>query len=404
MGINSLNSLVKRHAANAYFELPITKLAGKRIAIDAYNWMYTYIAIARKKVITYTDVTVAEPDVSEIRREWFAAAIDFILQLLVDGITPIFVFDGESPVEKDGTQAKRRAAKVAARAKIEALQAQVKQALQVKQDNSAAIVEALRKELRNYVTITEEDSKIFQTVLTGIGIPCLQAASEGEQLCSMLCADGIVAAVYSVDTDNLAYGCPLLITGFSQNSSRAANGDRIRHLDCVRLDYILAGLALDHVTFVDLCIMCGCDHNTNMPGIAAIKSYALIKQYGTIDKLPVKHDITCLLHKTCRRLFSYVPSQDLIVGTVPLYDINLKALDTAAQHLQAAGTASLLGKITAVYQIVKPSSAGYIVDLQLQPLLKYVPVSDNIAVVTPVVTPSVTPRIVRLNIIYKSTT
>ena len=141
-----------------------------------------------------------------------------------------------------------------------------------------------------------------------------------------------------------------------------------------------------------------------MPGIAAIKSYALIKQYGTIDKLPVKHDITCLLHKTCRRLFSYVPSQDLIVGTVPLYDINLKALDTAAQHLQAAGTASLLGKITAVYQIVKPSSAGYIVDLQLQPLLKYVPVSDNIAVVTPVVTPSVTPRIVRLNIIYKSTT
>jgi len=88
--------------------MPITKLGGKRIAIDANNWMYTNMAIARKKVVNNTNVLVEEPNVLEIRREWYLLALNFIIGFLTNNITPVFIFDGKHPIEKEATKAKRR--------------------------------------------------------------------------------------------------------------------------------------------------------------------------------------------------------------------------------------------------------------------------------------------------------
>lgn len=395
MGVKAINPLLRRYAPDAFITIPISHLLGKRIAIDGHNWMYTNMAIARKKVINRTDVAIQEPNPIEIRREWFSAAIHFITGWLINGITPVFVFDGPDTPGKDETKAKRRDNRIAIRIKIDALYTQLRNNTL---ERPANIVEELRKELRNFNYISSEDFELFKMVIKGIGIPCLQATGDGERLCSMLCIEGKVAAVFSIDTDNLVYGCPLIITGFSETYTYDDHGNRIAHMDCVRHDRILTGLNIPHSVFVDLCIMSGCDYNTNMPGYAAIKSYALLQKHGTIDDLPRNLNTDCLKHLRCRELFKYVPSDSLIDRTEPVtdvdggspkidyeglkilpkenvgpLDINKGALATARDYLEMAGISGQIERLILCYHQVIPATDGLIEQLSLAPGPHYTP-------------------------------
>lgn len=393
MGIKNINILLKQHAPDSFFSIPIDELSGKRIAIDGNNWMYTNMAIARKKVINKTNIPVQEPNMVEIRREWFILAVNFITGWLAHNITPVFVFDGKHPPEKDNTKAKRRDTRVAALVKIDALYAQLKQD---SLENSVSIIEDLRKELRNYNFISNEDFELFKMVIKGIGIPCLQAASDGEQLCSSLCIEGKVAAVFSVDTDNLVYGCPLMVTGFSDTYKYDKYGSRTSQLTCVRLDRILEGMKISHSLFVDLCIMSGCDFNTNMPGYAAIKSFGLLRRFGSIDDLPRNLNTECLKHVRCREIFKYIPSDSLIINqesndtgeeSPPAYDfmrkqdintcspldINKHAIATARDYLEMAGISGQIDRIMTSYHQITSVSDGYIEMLNLAPAPHYEP-------------------------------
>lgn len=402
MGINRINPLIKRYAPDAFFTMPISKLAGKRIVIDAHGWMYANMSTARKKVVDRTDIVKEEPNMVDIRREWFLSAIAFILKWLSYNVTPIFVFDGHHPSEKDATKEKRHAKRIAQRAKIDAIYSQLRNN---PLDAPGNLIEELRKELRNYNSISAEDFELFKTVLAGIGIPCLQAAADGEQVCAMLCVEGKVAAVFSVDTDNLVYGCPLVINKFSESSSYDENGNRVLDVKCVRLDRALAGLNIPHSVFVDLCIMSGCDYNKNMPGYAAIKSFGLLQKWGSIDDLPRNLNIECLRHLRCRDIFKYVPSASIIVEedeetppideeeVLPLedvspmhpailrqpiirgeaLDINKMAIANARDYLEMVGVGGQIEKIIANYERLTPSTAGTVADLQLLPGPRYVP-------------------------------
>jgi len=394
MGINGINKLIKRHSPDAFLVILISWLSGKRIAIDGNNWMYTNMAIARKKVIKKTDVSVQEPNPQQIRREWFLAAINFILTWISYNVTPVFIFDGDHPPEKADTKAKRRDARIAAKAKIDALYGQLKGDILARPAN---IIEELRKELRNYNFISGEDFELFQMVIKGIGIPCLKAIGDGERLCSTLCVEEQVAAVFSVDTDNLVYGCPLVIIGFADTCSYDNNGQRVPHLNCVRLDKALEGLKINHSLFVDLCIMSGCDYNKNIPGYASINSYNLLQKYGSIDDLPRNFNIDCLKHIRCRELFSYVPSDLLIMSSdtpndtdvivenaydglqlrqlenVGPLDINKHAITTARDYLEMAGISGQIDRIITSYSHITPASNGYIESLELSPAPKYTP-------------------------------
>lgn len=383
MGIIGINKLLQRNAPQAFFTIPITKFSGKRIAIDANNWMYTNMAIARKKIINKTDIANIDPSSNEIRKEWLLMALNFIIGWLNYSITPVFVLDGTHPIEKDDTKAKRRDVRNASKIKIEALTSQIRNNNIEKQYD---IIEELRKELRNYNYISTEDFELFKMIIKGIGIPCLQAKGDAEQLCSMLCIEGKVAAVYSSDTDNLVYGCPLIITGInSQMVSYDENGMKVSYLDCVRHDKILQDLQISHSFFVDLCIMCGCDYNTNMPGYAAIKSFDLLKKYGCIEDLPRNFNTECLKYQRCRDIFKYVVSDTIIDlkddEEKPSLDINRGAIKTSRDYLEMGGVSGQIERIIYAYNNMQPVSDGFIDDLKLNPTIKYVPPSQRVTLI-----------------------
>ncbi len=373
MGPKNISKIIKRHAQNAFFSMPIEWLSGKRVAVDAYNWMYINMATARKKVINKTDVAMQEPNQYEIRKEWFLALINFIIGWSSYNITLVFVFDGKHPPEKDATKEERRNKRIAARKKIDDLYEQLRGDIL---DQPINIVDELRKELKNYNYIPPEDFDLFKNVLRAIGMPCLQATGDGEQLCASLCIDGRVAAVFSTDYDNFALGAPIIIIGFSDSCTYNEFGHKIPHVDCVRLDRILTGLNMSHDLFVDLCIMSGCDFNTNIPRHGSIKSYNLLQKHGSIDKLPNTLDITCLNHIRCRDIFRYVSSQQLTVvedDDLPLLDINKSALTTSREYLELAGISGQISRIITCYQNIHPATDGYIEQLNLEPAPHYIP-------------------------------
>lgn len=354
MGIKNINPLLKKQSPDAFFDVPIETFSGKRLAVDANNWMYVSMANARKRVIKKTDLFNSKPDQNEIRKEWLLSLFSFLTGWLYYGVTPVLVFDGKHPVEKEETKAKRKDTRTSAKQKIQDLYQQLEN---VDLEFPGDIVEKLRKELCNYTTLTSEDFDAFRTVCSAVGVPCLQAEGDGEKLCSSLCTEGKVAAVFSTDTDNLVYGCPLLVTAFSDKCSYDQFGHKVCHVDCVRFDKVLEGLGVHHSLFVDLCIMSGCDYNTNIPGIAAVKALTLLKKHRSIDNLKDLVDISHLKHERCRELFKYVPSEELTKDSLKL-EFNKEALLTSREVLDAFGLSGELHRFVILLNSCPAPSDG----------------------------------------------
>lgn len=137
-----------------------------------------------------------------------------------------------------------------------------------------------------------------------LGIPYLKAYGEAEALCASLAVHGYVDGVLSRDTDSLVYGAPLFVCEFKQDE-----------MTWTTLKEVLDSLELTMKQFIDLCIMCGCDYNMNMPKIGPVTAYKKIMQYGSIEEYEKNEsvDTTCLRYKRCREIF--VPySQEYLKG------------------------------------------------------------------------------------------
>lgn len=51
----------------------------------------------------------------------------------------------------------------------------------------------------------------------------------------------------------------------------------------IKLDLVLKGLNLSMDSFIDLCILSGCDYTENIDGIGSVKAYKLISELGNIE-------------------------------------------------------------------------------------------------------------------------
>lgn len=375
MGITGLNKLIMNCAPKAFFSINSNCLYGKRVAIDACNWMYNNMNIARKKVIDKRFCISMYIDDMYVRREWFTLLIRFLFRWLENNITPVFVFDGVSPLEKKDVKDKRKQTKAGTKKRIEALQTKIEES-GGSHSCSIHLLNELKRELKNYNVISAEDFNLFKTFLHGLGIPCIQASSECEHLCSVLCMEGKVAAVYSADTDNLVYGCPLMITKLMDIYDEKVNRKTL-FLECVRLDEALRGLHISHTEFVDMCILCGCDYNTGFVN-DAFQAYILIQQYKLIDLFPATLDISKTKHYRCRELFAYKNSQSLILPSERLpnkgiYDIDKTNLDKIKAQMEMIGDFFYMDRMKRAYTKMTYSRDGWPSNLLLIPTPVYIP-------------------------------
>jgi len=300
MGIRDINDTIKKYYT--YSQCKLDYLKGRCIAVDFGTWMFKYWMPAAKRVIMKTNLITMDPDPSEIRKTWFTYSQVGILRFLNNGVFPVFVFDGPCPQDKEGEKAKRLASKIKAKEEYRELLESTRNSSDIL--DHIGNMDVLRKKCYDAYSIPREEYDIIMYFLKSMGFNVFKPNCEAEKFCSMLCIDGLVSAVYSSDTDNLAYGCPLWISDIDDSS----DGTIVTYISYPDM---ISYLGVTKDIFTDLCIIHGCDYNNRIKGIGPDKGSKLIMQYHSIDNIASVKDVTPLNHHRCRELFMYSESKML---------------------------------------------------------------------------------------------
>jgi 5'-3' exonuclease len=124
---------------------------------------------------------------------------------------------------------------------------------------------------KNILIVKKIHSEQVIEFLESLGIPFFKAFSESEEMCAFLQKKGLVDFVVTEDTDALTFGAKKVIFG--------------EKVYC--LDTILADLQINFTSFIDLCILCGCDYTTTIPKVGPVNALRLIKKYHSIDNFEI---------------------------------------------------------------------------------------------------------------------
>ncbi|HIE14507.1 TPA: flap endonuclease-1, partial [Candidatus Bathyarchaeota archaeon] len=194
MGVN-LKDLVPK------MEIKLKDLAGESIAIDAYNALYQFLAIIRQP-----DGTPLKNHAGRVTSH-LSGLFYRTCNLLEMGIKVLYVFDGTSPALKEA-EIKRRS-----KVKEEALR-KYEEALKMGKVEEARMYAQMTSRLKDYMA---EDAK---RLLSLMGIPWVQAPSEGEAQAAHIVKRGDADYCASQDYDSLLFGAPRLLRNVTISGRR----------------------------------------------------------------------------------------------------------------------------------------------------------------------------------------
>jgi len=272
MGIKGLNQFLIKKVPEAYVTVPITTFKNKKVAIDMSVYMYKFLHGANKVIVNQTDISKEQINQDDVFNLWIELTLKFIKKWIDYEITPVIIFDGPNIKEKQKTVNERKQSKLEKKEKIDHMMMQFKVDPNLL---SLTNIFELKDLLISYVNITPESRELYKNIIKSTGVPYFESQDEAEKLCSLLCHQGYVDAVVTNDIDALVYHCPLMIKEFDEK------------LTIIHLDKVLTGLKMNFDTFVDLCIMCGCDYNNHMKGLGPAKAYKLLMTYGCYNNIPL---------------------------------------------------------------------------------------------------------------------
>lgn len=273
MGIKDVNSFLKKQEIPCFISSPVTCLSGYRIAIDTYNWIYTYMSSAYNRYFSQPDFLM-EDEVNE--REVFKYLLtdlrDFIIICADKNITPVFVWDGQHPEEKSQTKIKRREERIKRATEAEELKQQLLSQHKLLRDKKK--IEEWKIKYSTSTRLSRVYFDLFGDFIEAIGLPNIRAEGDGEKLCVELNLCGYVCAIWSRDTDLYALGATIMITNLNEYSC-----------EYVEIQEIRDGLKMTQSQIRDFCIACECDYNQRIKGYGPIKIFKLFNLHKTIESI-----------------------------------------------------------------------------------------------------------------------
>jgi flap endonuclease-1 len=120
-----------------------------------------------------------------------------------------------------------------------------------------------------------------------MGVPHIQAPSEGEAEAACLAKGGKVWAAGSQDWDSLLFGAPKLVRNITITGRRkVARKEKyiVVNPELVELDSVLSQLGITHEQLILVGILVGTDYNMGgVKGFGPKKALALVKEKKTLD-------------------------------------------------------------------------------------------------------------------------
>jgi flap endonuclease-1 len=284
MGIKNLKIILNQKCQSAINIRKLDSYRGMILGIDLSIFLYKYLYNNDDHLEGFTRL---------------------ILRLLKNQITPVFVFDGKPPKEKDGILQNRREKRDFMNIKKNLIENCIK--------FDKSNFDVFKKCVNEYINTTNSDFALYDSDIKDLydkdndillkdcekltkkiiyvtyqhidslkklfdlfGVRYIHAPCEAESLLAMLCKKNIIDGCISEDTDILPNGGHIFLRNFNADKNT---------IEEYCLYGILDNLKLNNDKFIDLCILCGCDYTTKINGLGPITAYKLICKYDNIENI-----------------------------------------------------------------------------------------------------------------------
>jgi flap endonuclease-1 len=228
-------------------------------AVDAHNALYQFLSIIRQP-----DGTPLMNGAGRVTSH-LSGILFRTVNFLEKGIRPVFVFDGKPPEFKQGTIEERRLVRSRA---DEAWKAALREG-----DTETAYRQASAS--------TRIDSHIIESsceLLDLLGIPQVQAPSEGEAQAAHMVRTGSVTYAVSQDYDSLLFGSPVLVRNLTVSGRRKSRGRTITvNPERIVLSSLLNCLGVTREQLVEIGILVGTDFNPGIRGVGGKTALKIVR-------------------------------------------------------------------------------------------------------------------------------
>jgi len=288
MGIRNLNSFLRKNCNNSINCIHLSKLSGKKIAVDISIYMYKF---ASENCL--------------IERMYVMLSIFRIYNII-----PIFIFDGKPPTEKKELLIKRKKNKVESEKEYNNLQLLLKQNTRMDNDEKQEILTTMDLLKKKFIYITKEDIQSVKELIRAYGLTYFDAPGEADELCAQLVINGQVWACLSEDMDMFVYGCSTVLRYFSL----------INHtVVCYDVINCLNDLNLNTNEFREICVLSGTDYNNSKNSINIYNNMQLFKTYqSSTNFVDFKNFYDWIL----TRDKNYITNLELLQNIYRLFDLS----------------------------------------------------------------------------------
>ncbi len=244
-------------------EISIQELKGKVVAIDAFNTLYQFLT------------TIRQPDGTPLmdNKKRITSHLSGLfyrnINLLQEGIKPVYVFDGTPPELKKAELKRRKEEKMRFEEKYE-------------KAKSTEDSKEMKKYAGRFVKITDEIIQESKDLIEAMGIPVIQAPGEGEAEAALLSRNRKVWAAASQDYDSLLYGTPFLVRNLTlARRKKTASGLYIDiKPEIIEFQQVLNQLHIDKDQLICLAILVGTDYNIGgVKGLGQKRALEIVQKF-----------------------------------------------------------------------------------------------------------------------------
>ncbi len=250
-------------------EVSFNELRGRTIAVDAYNTIYQFLSIIRGP--DGSPLTDSKGRVTSHLSGLFYRTIN----ILEYEVTPVFVFDGIPPALKQRT--------------LEARMNQRKTALE---EWNKAKAEGQIEEARNFAMKSTKINKDIvasaKELLECMGVPYIQAPSEGEAQAAKLVSDGLAYAAASQDYDSFLFGSDIVIRNLTVTGRRKLPRKNVYvdvNIERTCLKKLLASMGLDLKQLIWVGMLIGTDFNEGIKGVGPKTALRIVRERKSLKEI-----------------------------------------------------------------------------------------------------------------------
>ena len=250
---------------------PLAELAGRTLAVDGNGELYQFLALIRLR-----DGTPLKDSKGRVTSHLSGLFYRTTRLMAEYALKLVFVFDGKPPALKSREVEKRRAIKK----KYDA-------------SHAAALERGDLADAYSKATMTSRLTRDMvadaRELLRLMGVPTVQAPSEGEAQAAHMAAAAPEIWAASKDYDCLLFGAPRLVRFLSISGKEfLPSQGTFRPIvpETIILDQMLTAWGITREALVDLAILVGTDFNAGIKGVGPKKALALVQRHGRIEDMP----------------------------------------------------------------------------------------------------------------------